>query len=566
MRTFVAVVLSSLALTACDCGGHVQARFPKLEIVDGAGAERTQVDFKQVQLNTKGTQLLRLRNSGAAALTVSAASFDKKLFGMTNPLPVVVEVGVDVEVELTFTPTEPDQVVRGAVTFTTDDPARPTATVALEGTGVTAVAIGNPTALDFGDVYLQESKTLDFTLTNAGSNDLVITDAAFSGAVPSTLTADLGAMKKTLHGGEALTTPFTFAPTARASFQGNLVLTFSGALGTMSVKVKGQAVQALPRLCFKYDDSPLETCTDQTTTFLSFAEGSYCDNELYPDDGGPSPCLGLDGGPTARARSAKAYLKNEGNTKVAYSLRYEARTGSLCADAGSSIDFQFSNAPDAGLTATWSEATATLPVNATDPQPWETAPIAITYRPRSHCAVDAADQARVVWTRQGEPAGTTRAPGTLILNLTGQSQLPKGVSQDITFNATPPVEQDFKGLGNAGDAPLTVTGVALWMGAANDAGVRGTTPGEACTAASTGDCAMFSWAPDAGPLGALPVVLAGTTNPSAPTTQVLGRIVFGADDAGVKPQLGKPYTVFAVITTNDPWAPRVVSTIKGTAH
>jgi hypothetical protein len=174
----------------------------------------------------------------------------------------------------------------------------------------------------------------------------------------------------------------------------------------------------------------------------------------------------------------------------------------------------------------------------------------------------------VVWTRQNEPLGSNRLPSTLLLLLSGGSTLPKGAPQDLTFTGVAPLAADVVGV-NKGDAPLTITGVQLWQGAVvnlADGGTgRGTTPGELCTPASTDACAVFAWAPGQDPSSTVPVTLAGTGDPQFPVTHPLGHLVFGGD-AGVAPAIGRPYTVFAVISTTDTYNPPVVSTITGTAR
>jgi hypothetical protein len=337
------------------------------------------------------------------------------------------------------------------------------------------------------------------------------------------------------------------------------------------VALKGQAIQAVPRLCFKYDDSALEQCTDTANTFISLAVGSLCDARIYPPDGGAG-CTGPDGGAVPWARSGRLYFRNEGNTVVTWSAQYQALVGSTCDGGTSSVDFEFSNRPDAGQTS-WAVGNSRLPNAVLDPKPWETAPIAITYRARSACREDAADQARVLWTRQGEPVGTNRVPSSLILNLTGSSLLPRGVQQDIVMSGTVPLKVDFIGVGNAGDAPLRIDDIKLYQAEFLADGGRGAGPDFAtgvCDEFASFDCRFFGWDDGGVPNARLPRTLAGTNNVSVPVKEPLGRLVFGGggEDGGVPSNLqqNREYTVFAVITTNDPYAPQVVAKIRATAR
>jgi hypothetical protein len=555
MRTSLSLLAlaATLLLAGCSCDQNTVKRSPTIEVIDAMGADRTTVDFGKVQLTTTGTQQVRIRNSGAATLTISKADFSQPKFGLGTALPFTVEAAGDVMFPLTFTPTVADQHETGTVTLSTDDPQHPTVELSLLGTGVTAVALLQPTTLAFGDVFQGETKTLSLSLINTGSNDLPVTDATLTG-LPASVTGDLTPLKQAVPAGGTSTAMLTFAPPMLDTLNGSLDIVLGGTLGTLTVPVTGRGVSAVPRLCFKFNDSAMEQCTTTGMDFLGLSAGSLCDAKLYPPDGGPSPCVSPDGGAAPYSRSGLMYVRNEGNTKVAYTMSYASQAGPKC-DAGSTVDFEFGNAPDSGVT-TWNVATASLPVALTDPMPWETAPIAVTYRARSGCREDAADQAHVIWTRQ-EPAGVVRLPGSLILNLSGQSQLPRGVPQDVVFNqVSVPVSAPFVGIANTGDAPLHVLAVNLHPALLD--GGAGYEPAS-CASSSVGGCPFFSFS---APL-ALPTTLPGTLG--MPTSATLGSLVFGAA-SGPAPMRGTPYTVYAVITTNDPYSPAVAAKLKGTAQ
>ena len=560
----------ALSVAGCTCGEKTSTKTPTIEVLDDMGNSRSNVDFGQVQVNVTGTQAVRVRNSGAATLNISAVTFSNPLFGLGTFTPIAVGVGEEYQLLLTFTPTTPDLRQTGTATIASDDPANPAVVLNVAGTGVTAVASVTPATLAFGEVYVGENKALTVTLTNSGSNDLAVADARFSSTVPAWVTGDLSSLVKTLKAGEQASATITFAPTAPDGVDGALEIFLPTALGTKTVPLTGQGIQALPRLCVKWDDSPFEDCTDQALTFLPVVAGSLCDARLFPPDGGQSPCIGLDGGRAPYERSGRLYFRNEGNTPISYTMQYQSQVGATC-DGGSSVDWVFANAPaaaDGGTQTSWMLPTAKTPNAVTDPRPWETAPVALTYRARSGCREDAADQARVLWTRQGEPVGATRLPQTIIVNLTGQSLLPRGVPQDITMTGTVTLSADFYGVGNAGDAPLDVRQVSLWQAEYLVDGGRGDVPYELCDSTSTGDCRFFHWSVDGGdPNQRLPRSLPGTSNTSVPVRAVLGRIEFGpAPDGGQSPQLNREYGVFAVIGTSDPYLPQVIARVRGTAR
>lgn len=565
MKRILSLTLALLA-AGCDCGQRTQQRFPKLEVLDATGSERTLVDFGKVQVATTGEQRVRLRNAGTATLDVTKAELTDPKFAATN-LPLSLDVNGEAELALAFTPVDADLRVTASVTLSTNDPARPTVTLQLVGTGVAAAAVVTPDQLDFGEVYVGEQKAVTVSLTNAGSNDLPVQDVRLTAAVPGSVTGDFTPLKKTFAAGDSAQATLTFRPTALPTpVAGALEIVLGGPYGTTTVPLRGRAVQALPRLCFKWDDTPLERCTDQTTTSLAESAGALCDARVYPPDGGTPPCRSLDGGVVGYARSGKLYFRNEGNTPLSYTLRYQTLQGGLC-DAGTSIDLQFSSAPtlpDGGLQPVWTEPTVKVPNAVTDPTPWETAPVALTYRPRSVCPNDTSDQAFVIWTRQGEPSGTTRLPQSLFFTLNGTSLLPKGVNHNdgcTVGGSAATCEMSFVGVASAGTAPLRVTRVTLWQGEPLPSGGFGPVPFEQCGPTSGGNCPMFDFAPGQDPNRLLPLTLPGVPNAGNPASQVLGTLVFG--DGGTAPLPNARYTVFGVVDTDDPYAPQVISTFTG---
>ena len=384
--TGAAVVLT---LAGCDCGPKTRKLFPKIEVLDDQGNARTMVEFGQVQLNFTATKKVRIRNAGAAALTLEKAEFTKALFALGEPMPVTLGVNEEYQLPITFTPNVADQRETATITVTTDDPDKPTVQLSLAGTGVTATAVVQPTMLDFGDVYVGEMKELTFSLTNSGSNELPVTSATLMMVDPS-VTADLTPLVKTLNGGETVIVTVKFAPTAQVALLGSLELVLPAGVGNKSIPIRGAGIQALPKLCFKFDDSTTESCTDGTTGMsLDVRFGNLCDARVYPIDGG-LPCE-LDGGAVPYERSGQMFVRNDGNTPVSYTMSITAGQPSRC-DGGASIDFRYANAPtlaDGGVQASWNVPSFKLPMAVTDPRDWKTVPVPITYRARAPSAAAA---------------------------------------------------------------------------------------------------------------------------------------------------------------------------------
>ncbi len=581
MKTSTLLLASAFVCTVlagCNCGTKTTQRFPKFEIPGPTGAgERTSLDFGQVQLNVKSVRKITLRNGGDAALTVNTAATVAP-FGIDTLVPIEIAVGATAEFQVSFTPTQPDQRVTGTLTFTSNDGARQTADVTLAGQGISAVARVLPNPIDFGDVYLGETKKVVVTMSNAGSDDLVVLNAGFNAATPSTVTGDLTRLKVSLGSGTSVSTELTFAPTVSQLLTGtaSLELTLDPMQGgTISIPIKGKSTFALPKMCFKRDGTGTEVCADINSNSVSIMGGAFCDNRVSP-----VPC-GVDGG-----FSGKLYLKNEGNFPVSYSLQWDALPYSTarCDGGSTTSDFSFSNAPvltDGGRVLKFSEPTFKLPLDPNAAKPWETAPVTVTYRASSQCRDDGADQARLLWTRQpqldaGEASGSNRMPGTLFMTLNASSQLPHADPSNWSCGtagspATLPCEAPFFGVNNGGDAPLKVLKVEIWQEFNPSFGDGGGPNGgifQICDPLNpSGDCAAFTWKNvDGGnPNQLAPHKIGPTTNPMNPTQVQIGRLAFGEAclDGGLTSCPNTPFRVYAVITTDDPYSPTVVAKISG---
>ena len=554
LLTIAAVLLT---LVGCDCGTKTRKLFPKIEVLDDMGNARTTVEFGQVQLNFTATRKVRIRNAGAASLSLEKAVFTNPLFVLGEPMPISIAVNGEYELPLAFTPNVADQRELGTVTVTTDDPEKPTVQLNLAGIGVTATAVVQPTTLDFGEVYAGEMKELMFSLTNSGSNELPVTSARLTGVDPS-VTSNLVPLVKTLAGGETVTVTAKFVPTAQVALAGALELVLPAGVGNKTIPIRGSGIQAMPKLCFKFDDTPIEQCTDGTTGMsLDVRFGTLCDERVYPADAGL--LCELDGGFVPYARSGAMFVRNDGNTPVSYTMSIAAGAPQRC-DGGASIDFRYANAPvlaDGGAQATWNVPSFKLPTSVNDARDWKTAPVAVTYRPRSICkGGDDTDLSSISWRRAGEPSGTMRLPNSMLVTLTGSSVLPDPVPFPVTFTGNSPVPQDVSLVTNTGDGPLRLLTAELWQSA--DGGL---TPGVRCADVDAGPCAYFGWFQ--GPT--LPVLLEGTNIPGGRINKKVGAISYGIfnPDGGLYTPPSQEQRVWAIVGTTDPYAPTVTVPIIG---
>lgn len=545
-----------LPLVGCDCGPTTRKLFPKIEVLDELGNARSSIDFGSVQLNFTATKKVRIRNAGTAPLTLEKAAFTKALFALGEPLPMTLAVNAEYELPITFTPAVADQRETATVTLTTDDPDNTAVSLALAGLGVTATAVAQPTMLDFGEVYVGESKQLNFSLTNSGSNELPVTAALLAMTVDPSVTADLVPLRKTLGPGETVMVSVSFAPTGPVALSGELELNFAPGIGDKRIPIRGFGIQALPKLCFKFDDATTEQCTDGSPGMtLDVRFGSLCDARVYPPDGGLQ--CELDGGAVPYERSGTVYVRNDGNYPVSSALSITAGQPSRC-DGGASIDFHYATAPllaDGGTPPTWVMPTSRLPNSVNDPRDWRTPPVAVTYRARSRCrGGDDTDLSTITWARQGEPSGTMRRPSTMLATLTGSSLLADPEPFPVSFTGNSSTPQNVSLVTNTGDGPLRLVSAELWQSADG-----GQVPGVRCSDVDAGPCTYFAWV--TGPT--LPVLLEGTNLPAGRISKMVGTIAYGTLDGGVYYAPSQEQRVFAVVGTTDPYSPTVTVPIIG---
>ncbi len=556
-RRVVALVAALVWVTAsgCNCTESLDRRKAKLVVLDAEGNRRENVDFGNVQVNTTVTRALRLRSDGTGRLELTELAFDNAHFSHTAELPVHLDPAEEFELPLTFTPTEPDRREDGIITLKSNDDEAPSIQVRALGTGILAAAVPQPEFLDFGEVYVGESKSLTFTLTNAGSDALTVTSARLENA--EALTTDLPALQRSLQAGASVEVQVVYAPTQQGQLAATLELALAPPLDRISMVINGRAVQAVPKLCFRFDDSGLESCSDGLAGGLNVDFGALCDARVFPPDAGLG--CAFDGGAVPYERSGSLYVRNEGNYPVSFSFNVLRGYENRC-DGGSTIDFSFSNAPDGGPPS-YMVPTATLA--GADMSP----PVAVRYLARSHCrGGDDADVAFVSWTRQQEPFGTMRQPSSMVASMTGTSLLPdpEPFPSNHTINSvgTFPFSFEVPLVSNVGRAPLQLLDAGLRY--ASDGGSR---PDATCAGVDAGPCAHFHWLD--GPH--LPVTLEGSST-GAPVSQVvghlgLGKLVSGLEDGGsewVAPTGSN--RVWVEVQTSDPYEPVVLVPINATVN
>ena len=134
---------------------------------------------KQIIGTTSAPQTATLTNTGNQPITISSIAATAP-FSQTNNCPSTLPVGSNCQIQVVFTPTKLG-TAKGTLSVTDDAQGSPQ-TVALSGTGISAVEF-SPASVDFGNQNVgTTSVPIPITLTNRGPNTLSITQIAIKGS------------------------------------------------------------------------------------------------------------------------------------------------------------------------------------------------------------------------------------------------------------------------------------------------------------------------------------------------------------------------------------------------
>lgn len=231
--------LCAWALVASTCSEYevtdpteVETWAPALEVSPPV------VYFGGVPVGETATESFTLSNVGNAALAVdSVALSGSGAYAFLLPWSAVsVPPGASMTVEVTYTPgLEPDQAV---VAVESDDPARPTLTIPLVGRGLYPLIHLDPNPLDFGSVIVCDQEDEDFSITNIGEADLLISNLLLQGA---TMTLDMPLeLPYRLAPGEQVRGDVWFDPISLGPAEGMLWISSNEPAGDRTLSITGE--------------------------------------------------------------------------------------------------------------------------------------------------------------------------------------------------------------------------------------------------------------------------------------------------------------------------------------
>jgi len=190
----------------------------------------TSINFGNSVIGTTLSQILIIKNTGTATLTISQVIATGSGFSVSGfSLPLNVSAGQQATITVAYLPAVVGSI-SGNISIASNAPTSPTS-VSLSGTGIAAtftLGIG-PASLSFGNVTTgTSSPAQNVTITNTGNSNVAISQITFSGAGYA-MTG--GNAPVTLTPSQNVTLSVQFSPTLAGAANGNLSIV-SNAIGS----------------------------------------------------------------------------------------------------------------------------------------------------------------------------------------------------------------------------------------------------------------------------------------------------------------------------------------------
>ena len=210
--------LSVIAIVSSSQDPNINYNSPLSIPLSGTGttlpgllqASYSSISFGSVQVGNSSAQSETLNNSGDSSVNITQANLTGSAFSVNGlSLPVTVIPGQSFTFNVVFAPNTAGSVT-GSISVVSDASNSPL-TISLLGTGSSAGQLGvAPTTLDFASVAVGTSKSLNATLSAAGSS--VTVSSATSNSSEFTLSGL--SFPVTLAAGQSASFSFTFRPQA----------------------------------------------------------------------------------------------------------------------------------------------------------------------------------------------------------------------------------------------------------------------------------------------------------------------------------------------------------------
>ena len=215
------------------------------------------LNFNDLLLGQSEELTVTIHNRGRAELTISSITVTGDYFttDFGGEFRLVPDASADLIV--TFTPEEAGDYEE-TITIVSDDPENGEITVSLTGTGIEpsyAEIVVEPASLDFGEVNIRNSEDLVVTISNAGEEELTVSDIGINGEYFET---DFEG-ETVLEQGESFETAVTFMPEEPGQFAGVMIISSNDPdNGELEVQLSGTGVNTPPEVVNPIDDMEID--------------------------------------------------------------------------------------------------------------------------------------------------------------------------------------------------------------------------------------------------------------------------------------------------------------------
>jgi hypothetical protein len=196
--------------------------------------------FGKVQIGTSASLSIQLMNTGSKALRINSKSVSGSGFAIGSfPVPVTVNPGASVQMPVTFTPTAKGYT-DAYLTINSNADNSPTK-IHVAGTGyyTTDPTLSiSPSSLNFGNVTVNTTASLQITLTPANGSITISSDGSTSSEFAITGIS----LPVTIPQGKTQTATITFTPNASGAASGNLGFTSNAVDSPLTEPATGTGV------------------------------------------------------------------------------------------------------------------------------------------------------------------------------------------------------------------------------------------------------------------------------------------------------------------------------------
>ncbi|MDP8239313.1 MAG: choice-of-anchor D domain-containing protein [Candidatus Hatepunaea meridiana] len=201
---------------------------------------RPDLNFGEVAIEGSRTLPLIVLGAGSEVVTIEEVEIEDGVFSIEydGDFPIELMVGETAILNVIFSPEDEDEY-SAELTFNCNDDSPPTVEITGIGSPLPDIEI-EPEALDFGDVIVEMSPELEFTIRNLGLEDLIISDISALGEYFEVDFED----ELIIESDGGIDIPVTFSPGEAGEFEGVVNITSNDPdEGIVTIALSGTGIE-----------------------------------------------------------------------------------------------------------------------------------------------------------------------------------------------------------------------------------------------------------------------------------------------------------------------------------